>query len=51
MIFENNLKLATIKMPLKDFLNLVFVCKETSPRYGSDRIEIFFLTVLPEGVL
>ena len=25
-------------MPVKDFLNLVLVCKERSPRYGSDRI-------------
>ena len=33
-------------MPLKDFLNLVLVCKEISPRYGNDRIKAFFSTVV-----
>ena len=36
-------------MPLKYLLNLVVVCKETSPRYGSDRTKVFFSTVVPVG--
>ena len=41
--------LQQFKMPLKDFLNLVLVCKETSPRYGSDKIKVFFSTVVTWG--
>ena len=41
--------LQQFKMPLKDFLNLVVVCKETSPRYGSDRTKVFFSTVVTWG--
>ena len=33
-------------MPLKEFLDLVLVCKETSPTYGSDRIKVFFSTIV-----
>ena len=31
------------------FLNLVVVCKEIYPRYGSDRIKVFFSTVVTCG--
>ena len=41
--------LQQFKMPLKDFLNLVLVCKEISPRYGSDRVKVFFSTVVTWG--
>ena len=37
------------RMPLKDFLNLVLACKEISPSYGSDRIKVFFSTVVTWG--
>ena len=33
-------------MPLKYFLNLVLDCKETSAKYGSDRIKVFLSTVV-----
>ena len=41
--------LQQFKMPLKGFLNLVLVCKEISPRCGSDRIKVFFSTVVTWG--
>ena len=40
--------LQQLKMPLKDFLNLVLVCKEISPRYGG-RIKVFFSTAVTLG--
>ena len=36
-------------MLLKDFLNLILVCKEISPSYGNDRIKAFFSTVVTCG--
>ena len=36
-------------MPFKDLLNLVLVCKETSPRYSGDRIKDFSSTVVTCG--
>ena len=42
--------LQQFKMPLKDFLNLALVCKETSPYgSGSDRTKVFFSTVVTWG--
>ena len=41
--------LQQFKMPLNDYRNLVLVCKETSPRYGNDRIKVFFSTVVTWG--
>ena len=48
-LLETILSLTQFKMSLKDFLNLVLVCKEISPRYGSDRIKVFFSTVVTWG--
>ena len=33
-------------MSLKDFVNLVLVFQEISPRYGSDRIKVLLSTVV-----
>ena len=48
-LLKTTWSLQKFKMPLKDFLNLVFVCKEISPRYGSDIIKVFFPTVVTWG--
>ena len=37
--------------PLRDFLNLVLVFKEISPRYGNDKNKVFFLTFINWGRL
>ena len=36
---------------LRDFLHLVLVCKEISPRYGNDKNKAFFSTVINWGRL
>ena len=41
--------LQQFKMLLKGFLNLVLLCNEMSPRYGSDRIKDFCSTVVTWG--
>ena len=37
--------------PLRDFLNLILVCKKISPRYGNDKNKVFFPTVFNCGRL
>ena len=34
--------LQQLSIPLRDFFNLVFVCKEISPRYGNDKNKVLF---------
>ena len=37
--------------PLREFLKLLLVCKEISPRYGNDKNKVFFSTVINWGRL
>ena len=51
LVLNSIWSLQNVSIPIRDFLYLVIVGQEISPRYGNDKKKVFWLTVVNWGCL